>query len=335
MSQRTIHAELHPTPGRRAAPEVSPDRLKLFSGSGNPSLAREIAGVLDVPLADLNIFRFADGEIGVRIDESVRGEDVFVIQPTCPPVNENLMELLVIVDALRRASAARITAVLPYFGYARQDRKMQPREPISAKLVANLLTSAGCDRILAVDLHAGQIWGFFDIPVDHLQARMILGEHFTRKGLTNLVIVSPDVGGVPRAREFAKQLGAPIAIIDKRRDRPNQVKEIVHVIGKVYRKTAIIVDDIVDTAGTLTLAAQALVKRGVVGVYAGATHAILSGPAVQRLTASPIQELLVTNTIPLAPEKVSVKITVLSVAPLLAEAILRIHREHSLSELFD
>ncbi len=335
MSQRTISAELQPAVGRRGTREPSADRFKLFSGNGNLALAQEIAIALDAPLADLNIFRFADGEIGVRIDESVRGEDVFVIQPTCPPVNENLMELLVIVDALRRASAARITAVLPYFGYARQDRKMQPREPISAKLVANLLTTAGCDRILTVDLHAGQIWGFFDIPVDHLPARMILGDYFTRKGLTNLVIVSPDVGGVQRAREFARQLGAPIAIIDKRRDRPNQVKEVVHVIGKVYRKTAIIVDDIVDTAGTLTVGAQALIKRGVTEVYACATHAILSGPALQRITSSPIRELLVTNTLPLAPEKRSDKITVLSVAPLIAEAILRVHRDRSLSELFE
>ncbi len=333
MSQRTIHTDLHPTLAR--ARDVSGDRLKLFTGNGNPALAQEIAGVLEAPLADLAIFRFADGEIGVRIDESVRGEDVFVIQPTAPPVNENLMELLVIVDALRRASAARITAVLPYFGYARQDRKMRPREPISAKLVANLLTTAGVNRILTVDLHAGQIWGFFDIPVDHLQARMILGDHFVRKGMTNLVVVSPDVGGVPRAREFARQLGAPIAIIDKRRDRPNQVKEVVHVIGKVYRKTAILVDDIIDTGGTITMGAQALLKRGVARVYACATHAILSGPALQRIVSSPIEELLVTNTVPLAPETIPEKITVLSVAPLIAEAILRIHREHSLSELFD
>jgi ribose-phosphate pyrophosphokinase len=309
--------------------------MKLFTGNGNPGLAREVAGVLEVPLADLDIFRFADGEIGVRIEESVRGEDVFVIQPTSPPVNENLMELLVIMDALRRASAARITAVLPYFGYARQDRKMRPREPISAKLVANLLTTAGCNRILTVDLHAGQIWGFFDIPVDHLQARMIMGDHFTRKGLTNLVVVSPDVGGVPRAREFARQVGAPIAIIDKRRDRPNQVKEVVHVIGKVYRRNAILFDDIIDTGGTITMGAEALIKRGVSAVYACATHAILSGPALQRIASSPIQELLVTNTIPLSREVPVDKVTVLSVAPLIAEAILRVHREHSVSELFD
>jgi ribose-phosphate pyrophosphokinase len=283
----------------------------------------------------MTIFRYADGEVGVRIEESVRGEDVFVIQPTCPPVNENLFELLIILDALRRASADRITAVLPYFGYARQDRKMRPREPISAKLVANLLTAAGCDRILAVDLHAGQLWGFFDIPLDHLPSRMALADYFARKNLENVVVVSPDVGGVPRAREFAKQIGAPIAIIDKRRDKPNQVKEVVHVIGKVYRRTAIIVDDIVDTAGTLTVGAQALHKRGVSAVYACVTHAILSGPAIPRLAASRIQELVVTNTIPLAPEKLIDKITVLSVAPLVAEAIRRIHEDRSVSELLD
>ncbi len=309
--------------------------IKLFGGGGNRALANEISAALDVPLAELTIFRFSDGEIGVRIDESVRGEDVFVIQPTCPPVNENLMELLVIVDALRRASADRITAVIPYFGYARQDRKIRPREPISAKLVANLLTAAGCQRILSVDLHAGQIWGFFDIPLDHLPSRMILGDYIAHKELENLVIVSPDVGGVPRAREFAKQLGAPIAIIDKRRDKPNQVKEIVHVIGKVHRKTAIIVDDIVDTASTLTLGAQALLKRGVTAVYACATHALLSGAAVQRIASSPIQELIVTNTIPLPQEKQSDKITVLSVAPLLAEAIRRVNEDRSVSQLFD
>lgn len=309
--------------------------IKLFGGGSNRALANEISAALDVPLAELTIFRYSDGEIGVRIDESVRGEDVFVIQPTCPPVNENLMELLVIVDALRRASADRITAVIPYFGYARQDRKIRPREPISAKLVANLLTAAGCQRILSVDLHAGQIWGFFDIPLDHLPSRMILGDYIAHKELENLVIVSPDVGGVPRARDFAKQLGAPIAIIDKRRDKPNQVKEIVHVIGKVHRKTAIIVDDIVDTAGTLTLGAQALLKRGVTAVYACATHALLSGAAVQRIASSPIQELIVTNTIPLPPEKQSDQITVLSVAPLLAEAIRRVNEDRSVSQLFD
>lgn len=331
MSKQMLRVDAQPDL-RRSEPR---SRLKLFSGGGNPQLAREIADALDEPLAAMTIFRHADGEVGVRIEESVRGEDVFVIQPTCPPVNENLFELLIILDALRRASADRITAVLPYFGYARQDRKMKPREPISAKLVANLLTAAGTDRILAVDLHAGQLWGFFDIPLDHLPSGMTLADYFARKNLENVVVVSPDVGGVPRAREFAKQLGAPIAIIDKRRDKPNQVKEVVHVIGKVYRRTAIIVDDIIDTAGTLTMGAQALYKRGVSTVYACATHAILSGPAISRLAASRIEELVVTNTIPLAPEKLSDKITVLSVAPLMAEAIRRIHEDRSVSALLD
>ena len=309
-------------------------RLKIFSGSANPQLAEEIAEHLDLPLGEMDTYRFADGEVSVRLTESVRGQDVFVVQPTAPPVNEHLIELLVILDALRRASAARITAVIPYFGYARQDRKTRPREPITSKLVANLLTAAGAARILTMDLHAGQIWGFFDIPVDHLPSRLLLGAYFRDKGLRNIVVVSPDIGGTARAREFAAELGAPIAIIDKRRDRPNQVKEVVHVIGKVYKKTAIIVDDIVDTASTLTIGAQALVKRGVTDVYACVTHAILSGPAVQRIQGSPIKELVVTNTIPIEPEKLIEQITVLSVAPLLADAIRRIHENTSVSALF-
>ncbi len=309
--------------------------LKVFTGSGNPALAQEVADYLDLPLGEMTLSRFADGEVGISIDESVRGEDVFVIQPTSPPVNEHLMELLVIIDAMRRASAARITAVIPYFGYGRQDRKTRPREPISSKLVANLLTTAGTQRILTVDLHAGQIWGFFDIPLDHLPSRMLLADDVRRRYGQALVIVSPDIGGVQRAREFAAFLGAPIAIIDKRRDRPNQVREIVHVIGKVYRRRAVIVDDIADTAGTLTMAAQALLNRGVVEVAACVTHAILSGPAVDRIAASPLRELVVTNTVPLAPEKQLEKIRVISVAPLLGEAIRRIHEDRSVSTLFE
>lgn len=309
--------------------------LKVFTGSGNPILAQEIADYLDLPLGEMTLSRFADGEVGISIDESVRGEDVFVIQPTSPPVNEHLMELLVIIDAMRRASAARITAVIPYFGYGRQDRKTRPREPISGKLVANLLTTAGTQRILTVDLHAGQIWGFFDIPLDHLPSRMLLADDVRRRYGDTLVIVSPDIGGTQRAREFAAFLGAPIAIIDKRRDRPNQVREVVHVIGKVYRRRAVIVDDIADTAGTLTLAVQALLKRGVTEVAACVTHAILSGPAVGRIAASPLRELLVTNTVPLPPEKHLEKIRVISVAPLLGEAIRRIHEDRSVSTLFD
>jgi ribose-phosphate pyrophosphokinase len=309
-------------------------RLKIFTGSANPGLAEEVAEGLGLPLGEMETFRYADGEVSVRIAESVRGEDVFVIQPTGPPVNEHLIELLVILDALRRASAGRVTAVVPYFGYARQDRKTRPREPITSKLVANLLTAAGAGRILTVDLHAGQIWGFFDIPLDHLPSRPMLGAYFRDKGLRNVVVVSPDIGGTARAREFAAELRAPIAIIDKRRDRPNQVKEITHVIGKVYRRTAILVDDIVDTAGTLTAAAAALVARGVEGVYACCAHPILSGPAIERLAASPIREIVVTNTVPVSEAKRIDKVRIVSIAPLLAEAIRRIHEDRSVSTLF-
>lgn len=310
-------------------------RLKVFSGSANPGLAEEISEHLGIPLGEMETYRFADGEVSVRIVESVRGADVFVIQPMSPPVNEHLVELLVILDALRRASAGRVTAVIPYLGYARQDRKIRPREPITAKLVANLLTASGADRILAVDLHTGQVWGFFDIPLDHLPSRMLLAAYFREKKLKNVVVVSPDIGGTGRAREFAAELGAPIAIIDKRRDRPNQVKEITHVIGKVYRRTAILVDDIVDTAGTLVAAASALIGRGVEEVYACCSHAILSGPAIDRLAASPIRELAVTNTVPVSISKRIDKVRIVSIAPMLAEAITRIHEDRSVSTLFD
>jgi ribose-phosphate pyrophosphokinase len=309
-------------------------RLKIFSGSANPALAEEVAEGLGLPLGEMETFRFADGEVSVRIAESVRGEDVFVVQPTSPPVNEHLIELLVILDALRRASAGRVTAVIPYMGYARQDRKTKPREPITSKLVANLLTAAGANRILTVDLHAGQIWGFFDIPLDHLPSRPMVAGHFRNLGLRNVVVVSPDIGGTTRAREFAAELRAPIAIIDKRRDKPNQIKEVTHVIGKVYRRTAILYDDIVDTAGTLTAAANALTARGVEGVYACCAHAILSGPAVERISASPIRELIVTNSIPVSATKRIDKIRVVSIAPMLAEAIRRIHEDRSVSTLF-
>lgn len=308
-------------------------RVRVISGTSNPELAQGIADYLDAPLGEIRVFRYADGEIGVRIDESVRGLDVFAVQSTCPPANETLMELLVIIDALRRASAARVTAVIPYFGYARQDRKIKPREPISAKLVANLLTTAGADRILTLDLHAGQLWGFFDIPLDHLPGRMILGDYFKSLHLENVVVVSPDIGGVKRAREFAEYVQAPLAIIDKRRDRPNQVAEVVHVIGKVYRRIAVLVDDIVDTGGTLVVAAEALMRRGVREVYACCTHAILSPPAVPRLQRSPIQRLVVTDSIPVSPEKRTSNLTVISVAALIGEAIQRIHADQSVSEL--
>jgi ribose-phosphate pyrophosphokinase len=307
--------------------------LALLAGTANPALARRVAAHLDTPLREAVVARYPDGEIEVRIEESVRGQDCFVVQPTCPPVHEHLMELLVIADALRRASAARVTAVLPYFGYARQDRKMGPREPVTAKLVANLLTRAGVQHLLALDLHAGQLTGFFDIPLDHLSARMLLADYFLQKGLSDVVVVSPDIGGVRRAREFAQALRAPLAVIDKRRDRPNQVAEVVHVIGKVYRRTAILVDDIVDTAGTLVRAAETLLRRGVKEVYACCTHAVLSGPAVERIAASSIRELVVTDSIPLPPHKRLDRIRVISVARLVADAIARAHAHSSVSEL--
>jgi len=307
--------------------------LKIFSGNANPDLAREIASFLGVEVGDARVSRFSDGEIQVKINESVRGADVFVIQPTCTPVNENLMELLILIDAVRRASARRITAVLPYFGYARQDRKTRARDPITAKLVSNLITVSGARRVIAMDLHAGQIQGFFDIPVDHLVGVPILAKYFNEKELDDKVVVSPDLGGVTRARDLAERIGAPIAIIDKRRPEPN-VAEIMNIIGDIKGKTVIMIDDIIDTAGTITQGAQALLERGAKEVYVCCTHPILSGPAVDRLANSPIKEVVVTNTIPLPPEKKLAKIKVLSVAPLMGEAIRRIHEDLSVSELF-
>ncbi len=297
-------------------------------------MAHEIAGYLNLPLGKAFVGTFSDGEIRVEIGENVRGQDVFIIQSTCPPVDHNLMELLIMIDALKRASARRITAVIPYYGYARQDRKVKPRVPISAKLVADLITIAGANRVLAMDLHAGQIQGFFNIPVDHLFAAPVLLEYIKNHFQNNLVIVSPDAGGVERARAFAKRLGAALAIIDKRRDAPN-LAEAVNIIGDVKDKIAIILDDMVDTAGTLTEAAQVLVNRGAKAVYACCTHAVLSGPAIERLKNSVISKLVVTNTIPLKEDaRKSGKIEVLSVASLLGEAIKRIHEETSISTLF-
>ncbi|MEW6662681.1 MAG: ribose-phosphate diphosphokinase [Bacillota bacterium] len=307
--------------------------IKIFTGNANPGLAREIAEYIEIPLGDAKVKRFSDGEIAIAIDESVRGADVFVIQPTCYPVNDNLMELLILIDGMRRASARRITAVIPYYGYARQERKARARDPISAKLVANLITAAGARRVVAMDLHAGAIQGFFDIPVDHLVVVPILAEYFKQKGLEDLVVVSPDIGGVTRARDLGERLHAQIAIIDKRRPAPN-VSEIMHIIGDVKGKNVVMTDDIIDTAGTITTAAAALVERGAREVYACCTHPVLSGPAIQRLTESPIKELVVTNTIPIPQEKMSPQIKVLSVAPLLGEAIIRIHKDMSVSKLF-
>jgi len=309
------------------------DRLILFSGNANRALSEEIADYLGVPLGEAEVSRFADGEILVQIFENVRGADVFVIQPTCRPVNENLMELLVIIDALKRASAWRITAVMPYYGYGRQDRKVQPRVPITAKLVADLLTAAGVHRVLTMDLHAGQIQGFFTTPVDHLYAAPVLLQYFQERMLGDAVVVSPDAGGVERARAFAKRLDTSLAFIDKRRTGPNEAK-VMHIVGEVEGRDVIIVDDMIDTGGTLTQAVPALVEKGAKRIFASCTHPVLSGAAVERIEGSALEEVVVTNTIPLSEGRYSKKLTVLSVAPLLGEAISRIHKEESVSRLF-
>lgn len=309
-------------------------KLKVFTCNANPKLAKEIADHIGLPLGNAEVVRFSDGEIQIKLNESVRGADVFVIQSTSAPVNQNLMELLIMVDALKRASAKSINVVIPYYGYARQDRKARARDPITAKLVANLLETAGAHRVIAMDLHAIQIQGFFDIPVDHLLGVPILAKYFVEKNLPDIVVVSPDHGGVTRARKLAERLEAPIAIIDKRRPEPN-VAEVMHIIGKVEGKTAILIDDMIDTAGTITLAANALVESGAKGVYACCTHPVLSGPAIERIKNSKIQELIVTNSIALTDEMLIPKITVLSVAPIIGEAIIRVHEELSVSKLFD
>ena len=314
-----------------------PANLVLTAGNANPKLAQEIAEALATRLAEAEVSQFSDGEVFVQVNENVRGADVFVIQPTCPPVNQNLMELLIMIDALRRASAFRITAVIPYFGYARQDRKVQPRVPITAKLVADLITAAGAHRVLTMDLHAGQIQGFFNIPVDHLFAAPVLLQYFQQRlaehAWEDLVVVAPDAGGVERSRAFAKRLGTSLAIMDKRRTGTNEAK-IMHVIGDVRNREVILLDDIIDTAGTIIQAVSALKAEGARRILASCTHAVLSGPAVERLEKSEIAEVVVTNTIPLREDPQSKKLTVLSVAPLLAEAIHRIHTETSVSSLF-
>jgi ribose-phosphate pyrophosphokinase len=310
-----------------------PNIIKVFSGNANPELAKEICEYLNISLSEVELRRFSDGEIFVEIGENVRGTDVFVIQPTCPPVNDHLMELVIMVDALRRASARRITAVLPYYGYARQDRKVAPRVPITAKVVAEMLMVVGVRRVLAMDLHAGQIQGFFNIPVDHLYAAPVLLKYINET-FKNVVMVSPDAGGVERTRAFAKRLKAELAIIDKRRDRPNESKAM-NVIGDVKGKIAILLDDMVDTAGTLCNAAAMLKEAGAVEVHACCSHGVLSGPAIERLEASVIKSLVVTNSIPLrGAAKECKKIKVLSVSQLLGEAIRRIHSEDSVSSLF-
>jgi ribose-phosphate pyrophosphokinase len=313
---------------------MNPDRLKIFTGNANPELAREIVQALGVELADLMVRQFSDGEIYLQIKENVRGADVFIVQPTCTPVDRNLMELLLTIDALKRASAERITAVLPYYGYARQDRKDKPRVPISARLVAALLETAGADRVLTLDLHAAQIQGFFDIPVDHLFASPVLIDYFRTSKTPDMTVVSPDAGGVERARAFAKRLNAPLAIIDKRREEAN-VAEVMNVVGEVKGRNCLLVDDLIDTAGTLVKGAEALMEKGAASVTACATHAVLSGPAVSRIEESCLKEVVVTNSIPLSEAgQKSSRIKSLSVAKLLAEAIRSIHEETSVSVLF-
>ncbi len=308
--------------------------LKIITGNSNPELAKEICDYIGIDLAKSDVMTFSDGEIGLSLNESVRGADIFIVQPTSSPVNDNLMELLIMIDAARRASARRITAVLPYYGYARQDRKVKAREPITAKLVANLVVQAGARRVLAMDLHASQIQGFFDVPFDHLLAVPILSDYFKNKDLENTVVVSPDMGGVTRARGLAERLGVPLAIVDKRRPMAN-VCEIMNLIGEVEGKDIIMIDDIIDTAGTIVGAAEALKEKGARDIYICCTHPVLSGPAIERIQNSCIKEMVTTNTIKLPPEKKTDKIKVLSVAPLFGEAIMRIHEDLSVSKLFD
>jgi len=318
--------------------DTEKNSLRVFSGSANPALAQEIGRHLNIPLGRLHISRFADGEIRVKIEESARGMDVFIIQPTCAPTNDSLMELLILVDAFRRASAHRITLVIPYYGYSRQDKKQQPREPVTARLVADLITTAGANRVLAVDLHAGQIQGFFQLPLDHLYAGPLIGHYLAEQGLGDgdTVIVSPDVGGVARARALAEMLHAPLAIIAKRRPEPNKV-EIVEIIGNVSGKTCVMVDDMIDTGGSVVSGSVALMERGARRVFVACTHPVLSGHAIDLIENSPITQLVVTDTIPISPSKMerSNKLKVISVAPLLADAISRIHCDDSVSALFD
>ncbi|WP_042147507.1 ribose-phosphate diphosphokinase [Paucisalibacillus sp. EB02] len=308
--------------------------MKVFSLNSNRKLAEEIANHIGISLGKCMVTTFSDGEVQINIEESVRGCDVYVVQSTSSPVNQHLMELLIMLDALKRASAKTINVVMPYYGYARQDRKARAREPITSRLVADLIETAGADRVITLDLHAPQIQGFFDRPIDHLQGVPLLSDYFEAKNFDDVIVVSPDHGGVTRARKMADRLKAPIGIIDKRRPRPN-VAEVMNIIGNIEGKTAILIDDIIDTAGTITLAANALIENGAKEVYACCTHPVLSGPAIERIENSQIKELIVTNSIPLKEDKMIDKITQLSVAPLIGEAIIRVHEEQSVSILFD
>ena len=309
--------------------------LKIFSGNANIVLAKGICNYLKIPLGDVTVSTFSDGEIMVQLNENVRGMDIFIVQPSSNPVNRSIMELLIMIDALKRASAYRITAVLPYFGYARQDRKVQSRAPFTAKLIADIITAAGAQRVLTIDLHAGQIQGFFNIPVDHLYATPVILDYINKLNLKDLVVVSPDAGGVERARAFAKRLKASLAIVDKRRDGPN-VSEVMNIIGDVENKNALLLDDMIDTAGTITQAADAIKKKGAMKVIVGCTHGIFSGNAIKRINDSAIEEVILTDSVPLNDKykECRKKMTVLSVAPLLGEAIKRIHTEESVSSLF-
>lgn len=311
------------------------DDLRVYGGTSNPELAQKIAAALGVRLGKMQVSRFSDGEIWVQIDESVRGADCFIVQSGCCPVNDSVMELLIILDALRRAAARRINVVMPYFSYARQDKKVKPREPITAKLLANIITWSGASRIMTIDLHAGQIQGFFDLPVDHLYAGPIIAEYLRENVMpaNDVVVVSPDVGGVGRARALAEVLGKPLAIITKRRPEPNRA-ESMELIGDIEGKTCIMIDDMIDTGGSITAGARALVERGAKEIYACCTHPVFSDGAVQKLEEAPIKRVIVTDTIPVGEEKRTPKIVVLSVAPLLADAIIRTHNEMSISELF-
>ena len=306
---------------------------KVFACNSHPELAEEIAAIMGKPLGDLEVKQFSDGEICVNLGESVRGVDCFVIQSTSKPVNDNLMELLITIDAMKRASAGRITAVMPYYGYARQDRKAKARDPITAKLVADMIVAAGADRVITMDLHAAQIMGFFTIPVDHLIGQPLLTEYYGKQDIDDLVIVSPDHGSVPRARNMAEPLNCPIAIVDKRRPKPN-VSEIMNIIGDIEDKNCVLLDDMIDTAGTITNAANALKDQGAKSVRACATHAVLSGPAIQRIQDSAIEELVLLNTMPIPEEKMIDKIKMLSVGPMFAESLIRIHNNESISKLF-
>jgi ribose-phosphate pyrophosphokinase len=333
-TEKKAHVSAEEKPERKPARARVDDKFKIFSGTANEPLADEVCAFLGLSRGQAMLTRFSDGEAYVQIQENVRGADVFVMQPTCRPVDEHIIELLLIIDALKRASARRITAVIPYFGYARQDRKDKPRVPISSKLVADVLTTAGADRALIVDLHAPQLQGFFNIPVDHLFASPVLVDYFKKLNLPDLTVVSPDAGGVERARFFAKKMDSALAIVDKRRVDIN-VAEVMHVIGDVSGRTCLVIDDLIDTAGTLVKTANALIENGAVAIYACASHAVMSGPAVENLSKSCIKEVVVTNTIPLTEEaKREPKIKVLTIAGLIGRAIQSIHEETSVSKLF-